>query len=223
MALLTGLLSLAVPLVTGWIMDPIIPEADMHQLAVLIGALLVAGVSTTGFSLVQSLAMLRLEGRMGNRVQSAIWDRLLRLPAPFYRDYSVGDLANRAQGIDRMRALLTGTATASLLHAVTAFFSFGFMLYISWRLALVTLLLAALYCVIVLLVGRSILLRNRESMALSGHLQGTVLQLLGAVGKLRIAGAETGALLTGSDNTDQAVVALTLVKAAQIVRDRLGA
>lgn len=193
MALVVGLLSLAVPMVTGWIMDPVIPEAEMQQLAILIGALLVAGVSTTLFSLVQSLSMLRLEGRMGNRVQSAIWDRLLRLPAPFFRRYSVGDLANRAQGIDRMRALLTGTATASLLHAVTAVFSFGYMLYVSWRLALITLLLAAIYCVVVLVVGRKILLRNRESMTLSGRLQGIVLQLLGAVAKLRVAGAESGA------------------------------
>jgi len=193
MAIVTGILSLALPVITGWVVDPVIPEARLSQLAILIAALIVAGVSITAFSLVQSLAMLRLEGGMSNRVQSAVWDRLLGLPASFFRRFNVGDLTNRAQGIDRMRALMTGTVTAALLHVVSGLFSLGFMVFISWQLAAVTVLVAALYSLVVLLVGKRILSHNRETLALTGQLQGLVLQLLGAVGKLRVAGAEPSA------------------------------
>lgn len=193
MAVLTGLISMAVPIITGHVMDPVIPEAQTGQLAVLIAALLVAGGAATAFGLVQSLAMLRLEGRMSNRVQTAVWDRLLRLPASFFRGYSVGDLANRADGIDGMRSLLTGTVTTSLLHAISGLFSLVLMVWYGWRLALVALLFAMLYAVVVYLVGRHILSFLRRIMALNGHIQGVVLQLLGAVGKIRVAGAETSA------------------------------
>lgn len=187
---LGGFLGLAVPVATGWIMDPVIPEAQTGQLAVLISALLVIGVSLTAFTFVQSLSMLRLESHMDNRVQGAVWVRLLNLPASFFRGYTVGDLANRASGINGIRGVLTGTVNSSLAAGVSGLFSLLLIVWYDWRLSLVGLLVAGLYCAVIYLVGRRILARNRESMALTGRLQGLVLQLLGAVAKLRVAGAE---------------------------------
>lgn len=193
MAILTGLLSMVTPLVTGWIIDPVIPDAELGRLWVLIGALIVAGFATIAFGVVQGLAAIRMEGIMGNRVQTAVWDRLLRLPASFFRGYTVGDLANRAQGIDGMRSLLTGTTLTTLLHATSGLFSFALMVYFAWKLSLVAVGAAILYAIVVVTIGRKILKRNRETMEYTGRIQGIVLQLLGAVGKLRVAGAETGA------------------------------
>ncbi|MBO6783718.1 MAG: hypothetical protein JJ899_10675, partial [Alphaproteobacteria bacterium] len=193
MAILAGLLSMVVPLVTGWIIDPVIPDAELDQLWILIAALIVAGFAGISFGLVQGLAAIRMEGMMANRVQTAVWDRLLRLPASFFRGFTVGDLANRAQGIDGMRSLLTGTALTSLLHATSGLFSLGLMVFLAWKLSIVAVVAAIIYAVVVVTVGRRILHRNRETMEYTGRIQGIVLQLLGAVGKLRVAGAETGA------------------------------
>lgn len=193
MAILSGLLSMVVPLVTGWIIDPVIPDAELDRLWFLIAVLLVAGFAGIAFGLVQGLAAIHTEGLMANRVQTAVWDRLLRLPASFFRGFTVGDLANRAQGIDGMRALLTGTAMTSLLHATSGLFSLGLMVFLAWKLSLVAVAAAILYAFVVVTVGRVILKRNRETMEYTGRIQGVVLQLLGAVSKLRVAGAETGA------------------------------
>ncbi|MBT6404477.1 MAG: NHLP bacteriocin export ABC transporter permease/ATPase subunit [Rhodospirillaceae bacterium] len=193
MAILAGMLSMVVPLVTGWIMDPVIPDAELGQLWVLIGALLVAGFAAISFGLVQGLSAIHMEGQMANRVQTAVWDRLLRLPASFFRGFTVGDLANRAQGIDAMRAMLTGTTLTTLLHATSGIFSLVLMVWLAWKLALVGVGAAIIYSIVVVTVGRMILKRNRETMEYTGRIQGVVLQLLGAVGKLRVAGAETGA------------------------------
>lgn len=193
MAILTGLLSMVTPLVTGWIIDPVIPDAELGRLWVLIAALIVAGFATIAFGVVQGLAAIHTEGIMGNRVQTAVWDRLLRLPASFFRNYTVGDLANRAQGIDGMRSLLTGTTLTTLLHTTSGLFSFALMIYLAWKLSLVAVGAAIIYAIVVVTVGRKILKHNRETMEYTGRIQGVVLQLLGAVGKLRVAGAETGA------------------------------
>jgi NHLM bacteriocin system ABC transporter ATP-binding protein len=193
MTILTGVLSMVTPLVTGWIIDPVIPNAELGRLWVLIAVLIVAGFATISFGLVQGLAAIHVEGIMGNRVQTAVWDRLLRLPASFFRRYTVGDLANRAQGIDGMRSLLTGTTLTTLLHTTSGVFSLALMVYFAWKLSLVAIAAAVIYAVVVVTVGRKILKRNRESMELTGRIQGVVLQLLGAVSKLRVAGAETAA------------------------------
>jgi ATP-binding cassette subfamily C protein len=193
MVVLTGLLSLANPVVTGWIMDSVIPSADLSQLTVLTLALLIIGLSIVAFSFVQSIAMMRMEGRAGYRAQAAVWDRLLRLNTGFFRDFSVGDLANRAQGIDAIRQMVTGSVTASIVHGVTGLFSLGLMVFYEWKLTGIIVVLVAVYCAIVLVVGRIVLSRTRDMQRLTGRIQGTVFQLLGAVSKLRVAGAERAA------------------------------
>ncbi len=46
---------------------------------------------------------------MDYSLQAALWDRLLDLPSAFFRKYGAGDLAERAQGIDAMRSLISKT------------------------------------------------------------------------------------------------------------------
>ena len=188
-----GFISLVVPVFTGWILDPIIPRADTSQLLVLVVAVLIAGFTQQGFSLIQSLYLLRVEGRVGNTVQAAVWDRLLKLPARFFQGFSAGDLAPRAMGVDAMRQQLSGSALAAVTHCVVGLFSLGLMVWYDWRLALAAALVVLIYVVIAIFTGRRVLRFNREQLRLSGQLQGLLLQLLGAVGKLRVGGAERNA------------------------------
>lgn len=188
-----GIISMAVPVFSGWVLDPVIPQADTAQLLVLTVGLLIAGMTQQGFSLIQALYLLRMEGRVGNTVQSAVWDRLLKLPAGFFHRYSAGDLANRAMGIDAMRQELSGTTLNSITHGVTGIFSLGLMFYYDWRLACAAVLVIGIYVAIAVLAGRWVLRCNRELLRINGQLQGLLLQLLGAVAKLRVAGAERNA------------------------------
>ena len=76
---------------------------------------------------------------MGADLQAAVWDRLLSLPVPFFRHYTAGDLADRANGIDVIRQHLTGTVTNSIVSGLFSFLNLGLMFYYSWKLTLVAL------------------------------------------------------------------------------------
>lgn len=193
MLLLAGILSLATPVVTGWIMDPVIPEAQLHQLTVLIAALITLAVAMATFGLVRAFSSLRMEGAMDYRVQAAVWDRLLKLEAAFFREYAVGDLANRAMSINSIRKLLTGSLIGSLSHAVIGLFSFGLMVWYDWQLSAGALLFALIYMAIAYGIGQQVIKIYRQTLALQGQLQGLVLQLLGGLSRLRVAGAERSA------------------------------
>jgi len=194
MILLTGLLSLVQPIVTGWVMDPVIPEARFDQLIVLCSALAVIGLSVVAFNFVQQIAMLRIEGMMGNTVQVAVWDRVLRLPLPFFKDFTVGDLVNRADGIDHLRKLFSSGITRSLTHATTGLFSLALVLYYDWKIALAAALVAGLYMLPVGWIGWRLVGLARRSLNLNGALQGVVLQILSGVTHLRVLGGERAAV-----------------------------
>jgi NHLM bacteriocin system ABC transporter ATP-binding protein len=188
-----GLLGMLVPILTGQLFGSIIPGADRGQLLQITLALIVAALSGTVFQLTRSLAVLRLGGRADSRVQSAVWDRLLSLPVAFFRQFTVGDLANRSLGINAIREMLTGNALTLLLGAVFSVFSFGLLFYYSWRLALVaTALVIVLTGVTALLVYLQIR-HQRELLRLQGKIASLLFGLINGIGKLRVAGAEARA------------------------------
>ena len=212
-----GLLALALPIATGWVIDPVIPQHEMGNLLVLTVALLFAGVGSTAFSLVQAIAFVRLRGAMGNTAQMAVWDRLLKLPVSFFRQFAVGDLVSRALGMDQIKRLFAQAVSESALHAVASLLSLTLMVYYSWRLSLVVLGVVFLYALVALPVARGTLAATRALMDVSGRLQGLAFQLLGALLKLRVAGAEEGAFAVWSERYSELLSLFFRVRRYQVL------
>jgi len=196
MVIVTGLLGIATPALSARIYDVIIPQSErglMVQITlILISAALISGV----FELVRAIAMLRIENRADSRLQAAIWDRLLKLPSGFFRKFTAGDLADRAQGISEAHQVLA-TAGASVLFTLpVGLFNLLVMFYYSPQLALSGLGVALVG--VALSVGLSVaqILIMRKQYSIRGELAGLVYQLISGVGKLRIANAESFAFAT---------------------------
>jgi ATP-binding cassette subfamily C protein len=195
MGVAIGLLGMVTPMATGMLFDTVIPGAEKDQLAQLVLALVAGAFAAAMFEIARGFAMLRAEGKMDSAIQSAVWDRLLRLPVPFFRDYSAGDLAMRANGINTIRQALSGNTLHTLMSAVFAAFNLLLLFYYSTKLALLGM---ALVIVAVLFnVGASYLrLRHERKLAeIEGRISGLVFQLLGSIAKLRTTGAESRAFL----------------------------
>jgi ATP-binding cassette subfamily C protein len=201
---LGGILGLFTPFATGLLIDTVIPSARSDELIQLILLLITTALGMSAFELTRSLSMLRVQGRMGNASQAAIIDRLLHLPAAFFRQYSSGDLAQRAFSIDGILTLLTGTTQAALLSWVFGLFSFAYLFVLSGKLAL----LATAIVLVALLVTTAInfwrLSMERRMSALQGRIASRVLQILNGISKLCGSGAEKRAFaLWARDFTQQ--------------------
>ncbi|HVS35673.1 MAG TPA: NHLP bacteriocin export ABC transporter permease/ATPase subunit, partial [Gemmataceae bacterium] len=189
-----SLLGMFTPVATGWIFGSLIPGAERGQLLLVVLALLVGAISIALFQFTRGVAVLRLEGRMDAGVEAAVWDRLLNLPAPFFRRYTAGDLTFRALGIGEMRQVLTDVALTVLLSFLFSIAYFGLLFYYDSRLAW---LACGLFLIAMLAVGVStwVQLRfQRGVYQVRGRVAGLVLQLITGVARLRLAGAEDRAL-----------------------------
>jgi len=191
--LAVGILAMAPPLVTKVLIDSVIPRAEIDQLAICALALAVVTIATTSFRLMQGIAMLRLESALDRELQAAIVDRLLRMPAGFFRQYTVGDLSDRALGIESVRTVVTGRVIRGLLASVSCLISFVLMFTYDAGLAFVVLALALLRVTVAAATSLSRLSHERINFDLQGWLHGIVLQFVAGVGKLRAANATTHA------------------------------
>lgn len=193
MGIAGGILGMITPMATGVLFDTIIPEAERGQLLQLTVALLVSALAAALFQITRSIAMLRVEGRMNASVQAAVWDRLLSLPVPFFRDYSAGDLSDRAMGINLIRRTLSGTTITSILGSIFSLFNFGLLFYYDVKLAFVATGLVLIAIIATTLAGYLQLRYQRTLSHLQGKISGMVLQFITGISKLRVAGAESHA------------------------------
>jgi NHLM bacteriocin system ABC transporter ATP-binding protein len=193
MTLVASLLGMVPPIATGVVFNTFIPGAQQSQLLQMTLILVVCAFSAAMFEITRSVALLRIEGRMGNAVQCAVWDRLLGLPMSFFRPYTAGELAVRAMGIDGIRQVVSGSTVAAVVAGITSLGNFALLFHYSARLAAWATLLIAIALGVTGIGAYLQLTHQREVAALQSKTSGVVLQLLSSIAKLRVASAEAHA------------------------------
>jgi len=193
MGIAAGLLGIATPVFTGIIFDTIIPGAQRATLGEFSLFLVISAVATALFALTRSLATLRLQSKMEAAIQAAVWDRLLALPVPFFRNFTSGDLAKRSLGISQIREALTGSALSSILTGMFSVTSCALMFYYSWRLALIAAALVFGSFLVFTFCGWLQVRILRDVSTLGGRIAGMTLQFINGIAKFRVAGTEARA------------------------------
>lgn len=188
-----GVISLLTPLITSSIVGDIIPNAALSQLSQYTFLLVAMTASAGLFGLAQALMMVRIGGHLDGSLQGALWDRMMRLPARFFRAYEAGDLANRAMGINTINSTITSVSLMAILNGLFASLNFVLMLWYSWQLSLVGLAVVIISLCVAFGLTMWQLVWQRRVVDSQGKLTSLVLQLIGGVNKLRVANAESRA------------------------------
>jgi ATP-binding cassette subfamily C protein len=183
-------LGLITPILTGVLFDTVIPNAGKYQVLHVGFALFMALIGYILFELTEGFALLRIETKMDHSLQAAVWDRLLDLPASFFRNFTTGDLADRAMGINEIRKLLSGVVITTILSSVFSLLNFFLLFYYSVRLALVALAISLVEVILMYWIGRWQIAKEKKALNYDGKTQGIVLQLLNGISKFRVTGTE---------------------------------
>ncbi|MCS6821475.1 MAG: NHLP bacteriocin export ABC transporter permease/ATPase subunit [Microscillaceae bacterium] len=192
--LLGTLFTLLVPVLTGLLVDFVIPQADGFQLGQFAFMLLSSSIALILFELTENYALLRIETQMDNRLEAALWDRLLKLPANFFRQYNVGDLAERTKAIHAIRSLLSSVVITTILSGIFSFFNFALLFYYSTALALFALAFTFFEVMLMFFLGRIQIQKEKQMVELEGKMQGITWQMIQGISKFRVMGIEIRAL-----------------------------
>ena len=141
-------------------------------------------------SISRALAMNRMQIKTALSVEAAIMMRMMSLPAPFFRQYSAGELASRSGAVNRLCSLLLGgvfslgvTALASLLY-INQMFAYSHSLA---RYVLVILLAVAAGTALTVFLQTRV---ARSKMDLKAKESGMTYAMIAGIQKIKSAGAE---------------------------------
>jgi len=190
-----GLLSLLLPLASGYVVDDVVPRRDQPALAEVAAILGAVALLQFVLRLAAQRAMLRLEGIAGTRMQAAIMDRVLRLPAGFFRAYSAGELSVRALALKRCVDAFMGGVMGLLMGGSGFATSLAVMAWASPDLTLVGLAAVAVLATASAALGLRQHRHEKALAALRGRIAGRVLEMMNGIVKLRMAAAENRAYL----------------------------
>ncbi|RUS94718.1 NHLP family bacteriocin export ABC transporter permease/ATPase subunit [Dulcicalothrix desertica PCC 7102] len=211
-----SLLGMVTPQATSILIDKAIPDADRGFVMQIGIGLLAASFGTAIFQLTQSFASLRLESNSDTGTQAAVWDRLLNLPMSFFREYSIGDLQSRVSAISKMRQQLSSSTLMTLFTSLFSLLNLGLLFVYSSKLALVAVGVGIVVMIVTIICGALTRRTMRPLEDIEGEISGLMVQLIGSVSKLRIAGAENRAFAHWAKKYSKQ---LKLMLSTQLVED----
>ena len=189
-ALGAALIGLVLPMASAWVFDEIVPGGAG---ALLIGigiALTIAVLIGTGFAVTRSLALARVGGRGQLTMAAAVADRVLRLPARFFKTLSPGDLEQRLSSLEAIRGLVTSVLLSAGLTAFLSLFYLVLLFVYQPQMALAALAVTLVHVGAVAISRVAQAGPLREAAERDGKLAGLTFELLEGLPKLRSAAAE---------------------------------
>lgn len=189
-ALAAALLGLLTPILTNAVISRAVPDGQVSQVMQAGVALVIA--ATVGFVILilQNYAVAAISQRSTRTLQAAFWDRMLSLPANFYREFSSGDLTVRVLAVDELQQLLSIQVVSALMAA--AFGGVYVVLLFVYNIGLAIAATAFLLLTTLLLWWSLRILTGQSSRYIAAERKGAgwMVQLLTAIPKVRLAGAE---------------------------------
>ncbi len=189
MLISTGI-GLLLPKLNNVLFSDIIASGSLKALAGIAVFLISVTVSSILFASVKTLITSRIGTKLNLSVEAATMMRILSLPPDFFKDYSSGELSNRAGYINGLCSqmanmfLTTGMASVMSLAYISQIFIYAPSLV---GPALAVTVLTLLFTCIQVFVQLKI---TRRQMLLSSKEMGLSYQLISGIQKIKLSGAE---------------------------------
>ena len=185
-----GLLSALVPVITGYTIENQIPARQRTELLQIVLFLLATGISATLFNLIKFRMTSKLEFKTDMKMQTALWDRLINLPASFFRHYSSGEIGKKVIGFYRMRLIISTIISDTLLSAIFSVFFVVILFFYSPEMALAAMGISLLNVVVILITGYFQIKTGYEKLRNADRLSGVMLEMFFSIAKIRLSASE---------------------------------
>ena len=218
------LIALALPLMTGMIIDRVVPRADYDLLYVCLATIGGMTVFNIVAEVVRSFVLLHLRIALDTRMTLGFLDHMVSLPFSFFQRRSTGDLMMRVDSNGTVREIVTSKSMSAVIDGVFVLLYAGVIFYVSPTLGIITVVCSLAECS-VFLCARPVFVRLLAAdLDKQAKAHSYMVQMLGGMETLKCAGAERLGLEKWSNlYTDELNVKMQRARAQSYVDSIRGA
>ena len=166
------------PLIIQQIIDKVIGQNGMSTLPVLAVLLFSFSVFENVLTAVRTNLFIDTTNRIDISLGEQVIDHLLRLPLTYFDRRPVGELSSRLGELEQIRSFLTGTALTVIMDAVFSVLYIIVMLFYSWILTIVALLVAPVLGLLTFSISPIIRSQLRNKARLNATTQNHLIEVL---------------------------------------------
>lgn len=188
-------LSFATPFLMGQIAGLFSTSSATAAFVGLFGALLLVVLAGAAWQSVRALALLRARSQAAAVSAGALWERIMRLPSSWHSAHRLGDRSAQAGAVNNASAALPDETVARLLDTATILGSLAAVATTSGAMVAGVALVILLQLAVTFSLLRAVQRRAEQRIDAAAAATGRLVEILRAVNRLRVAGAESRAFL----------------------------
>ncbi|MBD2202513.1 peptidase domain-containing ABC transporter [Calothrix sp. FACHB-1219] len=174
--LFLGVLSLASPFLIQILTDDVLIRGDTQLLRGLAIAIIVMTIVSSTLSLIQANLVTQFAQRLELSLVMEFGRKILRLPLSYYESRRSGEIVSRLQDIQQINQLVAQSVVTLPSQSLIALISLSLMLFYSWKLAIVVLILAVISSMTTLIFLPVMQQKIRSIMVLDAENQGLLVE-----------------------------------------------
>ena len=174
--LFLGLLSLAYPFLIQILTDDVLVRGDTKLLTAVAIAVVVMRVVSSGLGWVESNLIAHFAQRLELGLVLEFGRAILRLPLTYYEARRSGEIVSRMRDIQEINQLVSQGVVSLPSQFFIAVFSLGFMLFYSWRLTLIAVIIAVAMTLSTVAFLPTLQQKTRSLLVLEAENQGVLVE-----------------------------------------------
>ncbi len=183
-------LGLISPMLTSWLFGDVLESGSIRVLVALAGFMLCYSISKMLVSAFQSFVNSRITTKQNVAVQAAVMSRMMTLPPRFFREYSAGDLNQRANYVQSLCATLMNSIGTTGISSLFSLIYIGQVFVYAPSLVVPSLVITITTVVMNFITTIMRMQSNREYMQSASKTSGMTYSMITGIQKIKLAGAE---------------------------------
>ena len=218
MSMILRLVALVLPLLTGMIIDRVVPRSDYSLLYVVLAAIGGMVLFNAIVGVIRAHLLLHLRMALDTRMTLSFLDHMVSLPFAFFQRRSTGDLMQRVESNGTVREIVTSKSMSAVIDGVFVLAYAAIIFWVNATLGFIAIALSMTEALVFLAARPA----NHRLLAASLDKQakehGFMIQMLGGMETLKCAGAEQQAVEKWSNlYTDELNVTIRRVRMQAVV------
>ena len=184
----------ALPLLTKWIVDRVLPLKETGEMNILCAGALVVAVATGSVAYLRGALLIRLERQVDSHMMLGFFQHLLSLPYRFFQQRSSGDLLMRLASNSTIREALASYTTSAVLDGALVIVFLITLLRISPAFALAASVIAVIEVAVLIATASRLRCLVDSDVASQSASQSCLIESLTGITTLKASGAERATL-----------------------------